>query len=215
MGSVDALEGMAAIYPEIRKRGIRALPGGDYGFPNNPIGRNARDLGLFVDILGYSPVEVLTAATKYGGQLMGMGDELGLLAPGYLADLLVVEGDPTADVTVLEDPDNIAYIVQAGSFYKQPAGATRVTQESVDSPGVRVHRDVRYAVHPGLPPAEPGPLRARGWGAGGVRLPARRRVARGFAPCGPWTDEPDLVPVLRTCCAARAGDGRARLPAQR
>jgi imidazolonepropionase-like amidohydrolase len=44
MGSVAALEGMAAVYPEIRKRGIRALPGGDYGFPNNPIGRNGRDL---------------------------------------------------------------------------------------------------------------------------------------------------------------------------
>ena len=52
MGSVAALEGMAAVYPEIRKRGIRALPGGDYGFPNNPIGRNARDLELFVDVLG-------------------------------------------------------------------------------------------------------------------------------------------------------------------
>ena len=51
MGSVAALEGMAAVYPEIRKRGIRALPGGDYGFPNNPIGRNARDLELFVNVL--------------------------------------------------------------------------------------------------------------------------------------------------------------------
>jgi imidazolonepropionase-like amidohydrolase len=123
MGSVDALEGMAAIYPEIRKRGIRALPGGDYGFPNNPIGRNARDLGLFVSILGYSPVEVLTAATQYGGQLMGMGDELGLLAPGYLADVLVVKGDPTADVTILEDADNITHILQSGTFYKAPASA--------------------------------------------------------------------------------------------
>ncbi len=85
---------MAAVYPEIRKRGIRALPGGDYGFPNNPIGRNARDLELFVDVLGYQPLEALTAATKYGGQLMGMGDELGLLAPGYLADILVVAGQP-------------------------------------------------------------------------------------------------------------------------
>ena len=69
MGSVAALEGMAAIYPEIRRRGIRALPGGDYGFPNNPIGRNARDLQLFVEVLGYSPLETLTAATRLGGQL--------------------------------------------------------------------------------------------------------------------------------------------------
>jgi imidazolonepropionase-like amidohydrolase len=123
MGSVASLEGMQGIYPEIRKRGIRALIGGDYGFPNNPIGRNARDLQLFVDLLGYSPGEALVAATQYGGQLMDMGDELGLLKAGYLADVLVVKGDPTADVTLLQDAENLVYILQGGSFYKSPAGA--------------------------------------------------------------------------------------------
>jgi imidazolonepropionase-like amidohydrolase len=123
MGSVAALEGMAAIYPEIRERGIRALPGGDYGFPNNPIGRNARDLQLFVDVLGYSPVETLTAATRYAGELMGKGDLLGRLVPGYLADLLVVRGDPTQDVRLLQDADNLVAIVQDGRFHKLPSGA--------------------------------------------------------------------------------------------
>jgi imidazolonepropionase-like amidohydrolase len=123
MGSVDALAGMAAVYPEIRKRGIRALPGGDYGFPNNPIGRNARDLQLFVELLGYTPLETLSAATMLGGQVMGMGDELGLLAPGYLADLLVVRGNPAEDVTLLQDSSNIEFIVQGGRFHKQPVPA--------------------------------------------------------------------------------------------
>ena len=59
MGSVASLEAMTEIYPEMRRRGIRVLPGGDYGFPNNPIGRNARDLELFVDLFGYTPVEAL------------------------------------------------------------------------------------------------------------------------------------------------------------
>ncbi len=122
MGSVAALDAMAAVYPEIRKRGIRALPGGDYGFPNNPIGRNARDLQLFVDVLGYSPLDVLTAATKLGGQLMGMGDELGLLAPGYLADVLVVRGNPADDLRILQDSGNLVYIIQGGRFHKQPDG---------------------------------------------------------------------------------------------
>ncbi len=120
MGSVDALAGMAAIYPEIRKRGIRALPGGDYGFPNNPIGRNARDLQLFVEVLGYTALETLSAATMLGGQVMDMGDELGLLAEGYLADLLVVRGNPAEDLTVLQDTANLDYIVQGGRFHKQP-----------------------------------------------------------------------------------------------
>ena len=109
------LEGIGPLVAE------RALPGGDYGFPNNPIGRNARDLGLFVDYLGYSPIEALVAATQYGGQLMDM--EVGLLQPGYLADLLVVTGDPTADVSILEDAANISHIMLNGGFHKAPAAA--------------------------------------------------------------------------------------------
>jgi imidazolonepropionase-like amidohydrolase len=121
MGSPASLEGMQKIYPELRKRGVRALIGGDYGFPNNPIGTNAKDLRLFVDHLGYSPVEALVAATQYGGQLMDL--EVGLLKPGYLADVLVVKGDPTADVSILENTDNITHIVLNGAFHKAPAAA--------------------------------------------------------------------------------------------
>jgi imidazolonepropionase-like amidohydrolase len=123
MGSVAALDAMAEVYPKIRARGIRALPGGDYGFPNNPIGRNARDLQLFVEVLGYTALEALRAATQFGGQLMGMGDELGLLAPGYLADVLVVRGNPAEDVRLLQEATNLRYIMQAGTFCKQPAEA--------------------------------------------------------------------------------------------
>jgi imidazolonepropionase-like amidohydrolase len=120
MGSTRSLEQMAELYPELRKRAIKVLPGGDYGFPQNPIGRNAHDLTLFVDVFGYSPVEALTAATKFGGELMGMSEELGLLAAGYLADVLIVAGDPTDDVSILEDADNLRVIMQAGRFHKQP-----------------------------------------------------------------------------------------------
>ena len=53
--------------PQLRKSGPRTPPGRDYGFPNNPIGRNARDLELFVRLFGYSPAEALRAATQFGG----------------------------------------------------------------------------------------------------------------------------------------------------
>jgi imidazolonepropionase-like amidohydrolase len=116
MGSVQALRAMTELYPELRKRGLRVLPGGDYGFPNNPIGRNARDLELFVRLFGYSPAEALRAATQFGGQLMDM--PVGLLAPEYLADVLVVRGEPAADVSVLQDPGNLLAIMQDGAFRK-------------------------------------------------------------------------------------------------
>ena len=72
MGSVRSLEAMQVLYPELRRRGLRVLPGGDYGFPNNPIGRNARDLELFVRLFGYSPAQALRATTQYGGQVMDL-----------------------------------------------------------------------------------------------------------------------------------------------
>ncbi len=119
MGSVQALRAMTELYPELRKRGLRVLPGGDYGFPNNPIGRNARDLELFVRLFGYSPTEALRAATQYGGQVMDL--PVGLLRPGYLADLLVVRGEPTEDVSVLQNADNLLAIMQNGAFCKLSA----------------------------------------------------------------------------------------------
>ena len=108
------------LVPELRKRGVRVLPGGDYGFPHNPIGRNARDLEHFVRLLGYTPVEALVAATKWGGEIMGRPDELGLVKPGYLADLLLVKGDPTQDVRILQDADNLLMIMKDGAYHKRP-----------------------------------------------------------------------------------------------
>ena len=108
------------LVPELRKRGIRILPGGDYGFPFNPNGRNARDLEHFVALYGYTPAEALSAATMLGGQLMGMGDELGLVRPGWLADLLLVDGDPTQDVRILQDRNNLSMIMKGGRLHKAP-----------------------------------------------------------------------------------------------
>ena len=108
------------LVPKLRARGIRVLPGGDYGFPHNPIGRNARDLELFVTKLGFTPEEALMAATKWGGEIMGMGDELGLVKENYLADLLLVDGDPTKDITLLQDRAKLIMIMKDGVYHKAP-----------------------------------------------------------------------------------------------
>lgn len=117
------VENTRKLIPELRRRGLRILPGGDYGFPFNPTGTNARDLQHFVELYDYTPAEVLSAATMLGGQIMGMGAELGMVRPGFIADLLLVDGDPTADVTILQDKNNILAILQAGKFHKTPAAA--------------------------------------------------------------------------------------------
>jgi len=105
-------------YEQMRQRGIRVVIGGDYGFDVTPQGANARDIEHFVKLLGYSPTEALASATRVGAELMGMGDELGQVREGYLADLLLVDGDPLADVSILQRPERLIAILQNGNFHK-------------------------------------------------------------------------------------------------
>ncbi|HTT41205.1 MAG TPA: amidohydrolase family protein [Burkholderiales bacterium] len=105
---------------KLKRRGVRVLPGGDYGFAWNPNGSNARDLEVFVKVLGFTPMEAILAATKFGGELMRRGHELGQIRTGYLADLLLVDGDPLADVSILQDERRLLGIVKGGVFFKTP-----------------------------------------------------------------------------------------------
>jgi imidazolonepropionase-like amidohydrolase len=120
MGLVRELEVAVETLGKMRKRGIRVLPGGDYGFAWNPHGTYARDLLLFVDFLGFTPMETLVAATRMGGEIMGLGHELGQVKPGYLADLLLVDGDPLTDIKRLQDRDALLAIMRDGRLHKAP-----------------------------------------------------------------------------------------------
>jgi len=119
-GILEELEVSVETMGQMRKRGIRVLPGGDYGFAWNPHGTYARDLLLFVDVLGFSPMETLVAATRMGGEIMGRGHELGQVKPGYLADLLLVDGDPLADIKRLQQRDALLMIMKGGALHKAP-----------------------------------------------------------------------------------------------
>ena len=63
-------------------------------------GQNTRELAWFVRA-GMSPEEALETATKIGAELLGVENELGRIAPGFLADIVAVEGDALADINVL------------------------------------------------------------------------------------------------------------------
>ncbi len=115
----QTIELTAMAYQKMRKAGIPVLPGGDYGFIWNPIGTNARDFAYFVELFGYTPAETLSAATMLGGKIMNMPD-LGLVKEGFLADLLLVDGDPVKDVRILEDKENLLMIMKDGEDWKSP-----------------------------------------------------------------------------------------------
>jgi imidazolonepropionase-like amidohydrolase len=105
---------------KMHRRGIRVLPGGDYGFAWTPHGTNAKDLEYFVDMVGMSPMEVLLATTKHGGEIMGRPNELGQLKAGYLADLILVDGDPVANIRILQDKKRILAVMKDGEFFRTP-----------------------------------------------------------------------------------------------
>jgi imidazolonepropionase-like amidohydrolase len=120
MGYHRELEVAIESLKKMHKRGIRILPGGDYGFAWIKHGTNAKDLEYFVKYLGFTPMEALVAATRYGGEIMMKPDELGLVKDGYLADLLLVDGDPLANIALLQEPSRLLAVMKNGVFHKEP-----------------------------------------------------------------------------------------------
>lgn len=102
----------------LREAGVPLLIGGDYGLNIAPHGTNARDLQLFVELFAMSPAEALLCATRDGGAAARPEGDLGTLEEGKLADLLVVDGDPIDDITVLQDPARIVAVMQRGQVWQ-------------------------------------------------------------------------------------------------
>jgi imidazolonepropionase-like amidohydrolase len=110
----ETLEGGAESARRILKAGGRLGMGGDYGFAWNPHGDYAKELTFFVKYVGLSPLEVLTCATRTGAEIMGREKEFGTLERGKLADVLVVDGDVLADISLLEDRRRFVAVMQGG-----------------------------------------------------------------------------------------------------
>ena len=107
---------------DLHKRGVRVLPGGDYGaFITSPMGENAKDLEYFVELFGFSPMEVIVAATRHGADLMQLGGETGQIKQGFLADMILLDGDPLADIRIFQDQARILAVMKDGTFAKRSA----------------------------------------------------------------------------------------------
>ncbi len=114
-GLRDEIKQASDTYRRARDLGIRMCPGGDFGFAWNPHGEYAKDIQVFVDVIGFTPLEAITCATRYGAELMRMPDRIGTLEAGKLADLVVVNGDPLKDIAVLQDRSRLS-VMKGGRF---------------------------------------------------------------------------------------------------
>jgi imidazolonepropionase-like amidohydrolase len=84
-------------------------------------GRNADELVARVQDGGQSGKDAVVSATSLAAEAIGLGKELGVLAPGFAADLIATEGDPSKDITALR---RAAFVMKGGKVYRNLTGAT-------------------------------------------------------------------------------------------
>lgn len=107
------LEKVPGSLKEAKARGVKIALGTDTGHGGGPgVAKNAKGLELLV-LAGLSPMEAIVAGTKTAAEALGAEQHLGILEPGKLAELLVVDGDPLADITCLQDKENIQLIFKS------------------------------------------------------------------------------------------------------
>lgn len=113
-GHQETLDGGSESCRRLLAAGGRIGMGGDYGFAWNPHGDYAKELTFFVNDVGFSVLDTIKCATKTGAEICGRGDELGTLETGKMADVLVVDGDVTSDISLLEDRTKFIAVMQSG-----------------------------------------------------------------------------------------------------
>ncbi len=97
--------------------GVRIALGTDFCGPDIiPHGENAVELEIFVNQVGMSPMEAIVAATKVGAEALGLEKEIGTLEKGKKADILIVDGNPLEDITILQKKDKLLVIMKDGQI---------------------------------------------------------------------------------------------------
>jgi imidazolonepropionase-like amidohydrolase len=113
-GHQETLDGGCESARVILKAGGRLGMGGDYGFAWNPHGDYAKELTFFVKYVGFSALDTIKCATRTGAEILGREKEIGTLETGKLADVLIVDGDPVADISILENRRRFLAVMQGG-----------------------------------------------------------------------------------------------------
>ena len=116
------IDTMAEVLPKANAAGMRLVLGDDYGAIHFPHGPYGEELSYYADEVGIPAMDVIRWATKHGAEVMGQGHQLGTVATGKLADLLVVDGNPLDDIAVLSDRTNLLAILKGGRLVSDRLG---------------------------------------------------------------------------------------------
>jgi imidazolonepropionase-like amidohydrolase len=109
----DSVETLKRAY----EAGVPLLCGTESGFSMVPYGQwHYREMEVFTRYLGFTPLQAIQCGTQAGAFAMRMEGKIGVIAAGYLADVICVDGDPSKDVTVLGEPDRIKHVMIGGKM---------------------------------------------------------------------------------------------------
>lgn len=98
-----------------REAGVRIAMGTDAGVGKH--GTNAEELQYLCEI-GMSPMEAIVATTRVASECIHMADDVGTLEAGKFADLLVIDGDPLDDITILQDQSRMPLVMVGGRAHR-------------------------------------------------------------------------------------------------
>jgi imidazolonepropionase-like amidohydrolase len=102
-------------FQKMYKAGVKIALGTDMGY-DPEMGTNAGEMKIWID-LGMKPMDAIKAATKNAAEALKMGQELGTVEAGKLADIVAVDGDPLKDITCLQEKKNIKLVMKEGKVY--------------------------------------------------------------------------------------------------
>jgi imidazolonepropionase-like amidohydrolase len=109
----SAIEQHIAGFKKAHKAGVKLAMGTDTGVPYTQHGNNLDEIGYLVE-MGLTPMEALSVTTIHAAKLLRMDDRIGSLEAGKLADFVVVDGDPLADISILQDKSRILAVAVGG-----------------------------------------------------------------------------------------------------
>lgn len=162
-GMKALLETSADALTRAHQAGVTFALGTDSGFSLAPFGAwHARELELLMSYAGLSSLQAIQAGTSNGALMLGLDGQVGVVAPGMIADLIVVNGDPVKDIRVLQRRENIETVIQDGkvAVFDEERVARRwphergITYSVEDLTYERVYGDAHHDAHDEVPAPE-------------------------------------------------------------
>ena len=127
------LESSAKVLEMARAMGVKLLCGTDSGnSPLMPYGElHANEADIFVRYGGFSPMEAIVACTRENAYAVGLEDEVGVIAPGKLADVIILDEDPVADIRVLQGGRHLTTVIKDGKVVDLNGGSQTTEQQLI------------------------------------------------------------------------------------